>query len=97
MNIRSRVERFLSLLARNSAIRKRIDDARAEFKVASDVLSELRLSIKNVQEKQELVKGANAQLRQNKSDLKAEMQKQRDEYQTLLADLIDANKRLTDI
>lgn len=71
MNIRSRVERFLSLLTKNTAIRKRIEDARAEFQITTNVLSELRLSIKNVQEKQDLVKAANAQLQQTKGDLKS--------------------------
>lgn len=80
MNIRSRVERFLSLLARNSAIRKRIEDARSEFNITSDLLSELRVSITTVEEKMKLVGDTTAQLQAAKSDLKTELQKQRDEY-----------------
>jgi chromosome segregation ATPase len=80
MNIRSRVERFLSLLARNSAIRKRIEDARSEFDITSNLLSELRMTITTVEEKMKLVGDTTTQLQAAKTDLKAELQKQRDEY-----------------
>ena len=73
MAIRTRVERFLALLARNTTLRKRIEDARAQFNITNDLLSDLRLNIVTVEEKQKLITDVTSNLERARTDLKTEL------------------------
>lgn len=73
MQMRTKIERFLSLLTRNSAISKRIAAARSEFEIADKFLTDLRNAIANVKEKQEYVSAMQLRLADSKEALKGDI------------------------